>query len=374
MKIQLARRSNVDPGSFAFYLLLAMVLFALAGGVAGEERMIPEWAQKALKEAQTNEVPIEFYGRVVDQFGDPVEDAEVHAHLQRVGINYVWEAPLVSYAVRTDAHGLFVIPPTGTKAVRGLSLTFDNIRKEGYEAVHGEMFLQCYAYVKNGKREFSPDKARPIVFHVRKKGADQSFLLQTIDADVCFMAEESGLVKGYDLIRKHRIKDTRNLVYDGEPLFPDIQVKATFNTNNATWTVVLSPSNTNGGIIVSEQLLYEAPETGYQPEYTFTPEDRKPVKAKYIYLKSRDPAIYTRYEIEYVNADKEFFQLSGKSVTNPYGDRNLEQSTDLSYEVTKQLTDDAKTAFRQNKRPLKPDLPKLVKEAKEKTEKDKGKQ
>ncbi|MFH0778401.1 MAG: hypothetical protein V2A71_07190, partial [Candidatus Eisenbacteria bacterium] len=67
-------------------------------------------------------------------------------------------------------------------------------------------------------------------------------------------------------------------------------------------------------------------------------------------------------------------RLRGKAVTNPYGDRNLEQATDLPYEVTKQLTDEAKTSFRQNKRPSKPDLPKLVKEAKEKAEKDKGRQ
>ena len=97
-------------------------------------------------------------------------------------------------------------------------------------------------------------------------------------------------------------------------------------------------------------------------------------KAKYVYLKTRAPAIYTRYEIEHVNANKEFFRLTGKSVTNPYGDRNLEQATALPYEVTKQLADEAKTAFRQNKRPTKPDLPKLVKEAKEKAEKDKPRQ
>jgi len=61
-------------------------------------------------------------------------------------------------------------------------------------------------------------------------------------------------------------------------------------------------------------------------------------------------------------------------VTNPYGDRNLEQATDLPYEVTKQLTDEVKAAFRQNKRPVKPDLPKLIEEVKEKAEKDKPKQ
>ena len=147
-----------------------------------------------------------------------------------------------------------------------------------------------------------------------------------------------------------------------------------FDPNSATWSVMLSPGGTNGGIIATHQLLYEAPRDGYQPEYAFTPEDRKPVKAKYVYLRSRDPAIYTRFEIEYINANKEFFRLSGKSMTNPYGDRNLEQATDLPYEVTQQLTDEARAALRKNKYPVKPDLPKLIKAAKKKAKKDKVEQ
>lgn len=208
---------------------------------------------------------------------------------------------------------------------------------------------------------------------LRKKG-ETAFLLREGTLNFQILETQSGKVIGYDFVQRGPIRNVANPAGDDAARVCDFQVKATFNTNDATWAVVLSPGNTNGGIIVSEQLLYEAPDSGYQPEYAFTPEDRKPVKAKYVYLKSRDPAIFTRLEIEHINANKDFFRLSGKSVTNPYGDRNLEQATDLPYEVTKQLSDDAKAAFRQNKRPTKPDLPKLVKEAKEKAEKDKGKQ
>ena len=151
----------------------------------------------------------------------------------------------------------------------------------------------------------------------------------------------------------------------------DIQVRAAFSTNDTTWTAILSPGGTNGGIIVSDQLLYEAPDSGYQMEYIFTPEDRKPLKSKYFYLKTRDPAIYTCYEIEYVNANKEFFRLTGKSLTNPYGDRNLEPATDLPYEVTKRLTEETKSALCKNMRPARPDLSRLIREADERAEKGK---
>ncbi len=198
---------------------------------------------------------------------------------------------------------------------------------------------------------------------LRKKG-EEAVLLEEPVIKFQIPGPYSGKAIGYDFIQSGRIRDVANPAGDDAARVCDLQVKATFKTNDATWTVVLSPGNTNGGIIASDQLLYEAPETGYQPEYLFTPEDRKPVREKYVYLKSRNPAIYTRYEIEYVNANNDFFRLSGKSVTNPYGDRNLEQATDLPWSITKQLTDEVRAAFRQNTRPVKPDLAQLLGEEK----------
>ena len=254
----------------------------------------------------------------------------------------------------------------------GRSLYVKTIRKEGYAFSSKQYPIEGYRYAGESQN-FKPDQANPIIFRVRKTGAT-AFLLQARSVDFQFRVAESGKVIGYDFVQRGSIRNVANPTGDDAARVCDLKVKATFNTNDATWTAILSPGNTNGGIIVSDQLLYEAPDSGYKTQYTFTPEERKPLKAKYVYLKTRAPAIYTRYEIEHVNANKEFFRLTGKSVTNPYGDRNLEQATALPYEVTKQLADEAKTAFRQNKRPTKPDLPKLVKEAKEKAEKDKPRQ
>lgn len=231
-----------------------------------------------------------------------------------------------------------------------------------------------FQYAEHGnQKSFLAVKQSPVIFHLRKQN-DTAFLLETKYWDCQILTNESGKAKGYDFIRQVAVRDLMAPMLNGETLTPDLMVKATLNTNDATWSVVLSPGDTNGGIIVSEQLLYEAPDTGYQPEYAFTPIDRKPVKAKYIYLKSRNPPVYMRLELNEFNANKTFFRLNVKSaIINPYGERNLEQATGLPYEVTKQLTDDAKASFRQNKRPSKPDLPKLIKDAKDKAEKDKPK-
>ena len=305
--------------------------------------------------------PIRIYGKVIDQEGLPVAGADVMLRWETADflIGKQNSAPQTDW-LETDANGLWDF-----KIDKPHRAFVAEVKKAGFALVARDSFGNAGGNLVEHKT--TPDS--PVVSVLRKKG-ETTFLLKESTLHFQVLTGESGKTIAYDFVQREPIRNVANPRGDDAP-HCDFTVEATFNENDATWTAVLSPGNTNGGIIVSEQLLYEAPETGYQPQYTFTPEDRKPVKAKYVYLKSRDPAIYTRLEIEYINANKDFFRLSGKSVTNPYGDRNLEQVTDLPYEVTKQLADEAKTAFRLNKRPTKPDLPKLIKETTDRT--DKGK-
>lgn len=238
------------------------------------------------------------------------------------------------------------------------------ITKDGYEGDWIRGTNSMFSFSTSNSKRFVSDSSNPVVYTLRKKG-NVTFLFREIELDFEIPVGKSVQTKGYDFITRNKIRDVKRPMLDGEPLFCDFLVNAMFNTNSATWSVILSTGDTNGGVIVSEQLLYEAPQDGYQSQYKFVPEDQKNMTARHIYIKSRDPAIYTCYDIEYIGAGKEFFRLSGKSVTNPYGDRNFEGETDVPYEVTKKLTDEAKAAFRQGKRPEKPDLPKMIREAKE---------
>jgi hypothetical protein len=343
-------------------LCLAFVLDISAAPVARADgnsvaAQLGKWKEK--------EPAIVFYGQVIDQEGNPVEAATVHVNVpEQTG----FRKQAARRAIASSSEdGSFVVDAKlyGVPLLRGSFLIIDKVEKEHCQYVAPILPLTLTYRLDRAER-FIPDKNTPVTFSVRRQSDNQSFLVCNDHLRIKIETEESGHVIGYDCIQQCQTREGRSPASKDNPLLCDLQVKATFNENDATWETVLSPGNTNGGIIVSEQLLYEAPEAEYQPEYTFTPEDRKPVKAKYVYLKSRDPAIYTRLEIEYINANKQFFRLSGKSVTNPYGDRILDQATDLPYEVTKQLTDEAKTSFRKDKRPTKPDLPKLIKQAKEK--------
>ena len=197
---------------------------------------------------------------------------------------------------------------------------------------------------------------------MRKRTENPTLLFEAGYLKFPLTVADTGKVLGYDFVRKSPIRDVISPFGEDAECFPDLQVTATFDATSTTWQVTLSPGGTKGGIMVSDQLLYEAPADGYGPSYSFVPEDRGDLKDKYVYLKSRDPAIYTRLEIDYINANSEFFRLNGKAVTNPYGERNLEAATDLPIEIKAQLMEEVRAAFRANQRPTRPDLPKLIQE------------
>jgi hypothetical protein len=350
--------------SVLFFLVLALGTSVAETDHEATQRKADEDKMLRMEEVmRKQDVEISFYGKVLDQNDVPVEGATVSANITHFSPDKekLFGASKSIQRI-TDRQGVFSI-----EGEKGRSVYIEGISAEGYEYAALLNTRRSFQYCEHGnEKPFISERTSPVIIRLRKQGRI-AFCLETKYLDCQILAGESGRTKGYDFVRQVAIRDLTAPVLNGEALTCDLKVKATLNTNTATWAAVLSSGDTNGGIIVSEQFLYEAPETGYQPEYAFTPEDRRPVKAKYVYLKSRDPAIYTRLELNDFNAAKNFFRLNAKSaITNPYGDRNLEQATGLPHEVTKQLADDAKASFRQNKRPSKPDLPKLVKEAKDK--------
>ncbi len=344
------------------FVLCCLVLLLPSCG--GQDQQVPQWAQRKVGEAKSNEGVVEFYGKVVDQFGAPVGAAVVKVHVIQFSI--MPTAPLTLSLV-TDGSGSFGVVPGDKESgtIRGTSLSVTAIGREGYEECRDEWPDMYITYQSNRPNRYHAEKAKPVIYRMRKRGTAETFLLQEVSLKFQVPVADSGKAIGYDFVKRGPIRNVAGPAGDDAARVADLQVKATFNANDATWAVILSPGNPTGGIFVSEQLLYEAPDAGYQPEHALTTAGREPAKATYVYLKSRDPAIYTRIEIEHISANKERFRLSGKSVTNPYGDRNLEQTTGLPYEVTKQLTDEVRTAFGQGRRPTKPDITKLVKEARD---------
>lgn len=347
--------------------LLSASANAAEGGTAQRESEDKQM-ERIKEDMKRRDIGIRFYGKVLDQDDRPVEGAEITLQITQFNpLIRGWLTSVKEIHVKTDLQGCFLVDNEN-----GRSLYVKDVQREGYEFSLKQNPDRLYEY-SGSSRSFASVKNNPAVFHVRRKRMT-TFLLEQKYLEFQVPPAKSGLTIGYDFVRRHETREGDRPVYNPARFVNDLQLKATFNVTDAGWTVTLSSGTPTGGIIVSDQLLYEAPETGYQPDYTFTAEDRKPGKARYIYLRSREPVIYTRIEIEDIRAFERFFNLSGKSVTNPYGDRNLEQEADLPFEVEKQLTKDAKDAFSRNKRPAKPDLPKMIKEAAGKARKNIAKQ
>lgn len=118
-----------------------------------------------------SKMAIVFYGKVVDQNGAPVPDAEV-VYLTRK--NFFGEDP--QRRLKTDKNGLFEIND------RGLALELE-ISKQGYRKVTPSEGVQG----SEGQFDFAeedpsanhrPIKARPVVFQLRKAGAVEKLLHQ----------------------------------------------------------------------------------------------------------------------------------------------------------------------------------------------------
>ena len=192
--------------------------------------------------------PIEFYGRVIDQNGDPVPYASIGYtaadKFNDSGSNYTGEA---------DAEGNFNI--TGIKGA-GLAVT---ARKEGYHLIHnpGDRSLPtstatfAFGMGPDSYRRPAPTKDKPAVFVLHKMGKAEPLI---------------------------RVEQSARIPKDGTPVALDLvtgRMSADGNIRVETWTG--APKNgrkfdwrcritvPGGGLIERKgQFDFEAPSDGYE--------------------------------------------------------------------------------------------------------------
>ena len=352
-------------------LAITWVLMAgcVPGSWAGE---VDPALLKMFDHYQAEEGEIEFYGKVLDQEGAPVAGASVRISMPT---QKALDAPLIARerVILTDSNGCYEISKQtwGEFELRGHDLIIAGIMRAGYEAEKIPLEKRGFSFSRSNAKRFVADPLNPVVYRMRKKG-ECAFLLEDPHWQLRLPLTPSPQARGYDFIQRRPLNGGDAPSADDAGLTCDLRARVMVPANGTAWQVVLSPGDATGGILVSDSWLHEAPEQGYQTECIVSWPGLGQAATKYVYLKSRDPAIYTRLEIGYINASGESFLLDGKSVTNPYGDRTLEAAEGLPYEVTKQLTDEAREAFQQNKHPAKPDLKRLIPETTAGAEKGPG--
>ncbi len=231
---------------FTASLFCSLVLAAVSA-VAGIEqnamqRIADENKMLQMKEIlRKQDVEITFYGKIIDQYGDLIKDANVEIHITQFNpdMDKLFGQVKTVHA-QTDAAGIFSV-----EKEKGRSIYVEGMSKAGYEYLRSQNPTTSFQFAEHGiTKPFVADKSSPVIFKLRKQGAT-AFCLEAKYWDCQITAGESGKTKGYDFISRKPVPNLMSPVLNGETLTCDLMVKATLNTNNATWTVVLSPGGTN---------------------------------------------------------------------------------------------------------------------------------
>lgn len=307
---------------------------------------------------------IHFYGRVLDQDGRPVEGAVVEVGIRHFSLTGTYFMGSKKLEVTTDQGGFFEI-----LGYRGSDLFIGGISKDGYEYILSQNRVNSFDYGGSVEPPFIPDEGNPVVFRLRRRLTRRTFLIKEKHWGFGVNVEDSGMTRGYDFIENKRTRSPEDRPSKKWSEVCDLKYLATFEKETGKWEVVLSPCGPGGGILVSDQLLYEAPEDGYELEWAFVAEDLTLPKMHYLYMKSRSPLIFTRLDFTDINVTNEHVRLYGKYSTNPYGDRVLD-AVDIPleparrYQLEQRLKSEAQAALREGRLPERPKIMALIEAAK----------
>jgi len=313
---------------------------------------------------------VHFYGRVVDQNGDPIAGAQVSVGIRRFSLVGPFFMGSKNIHVETDQDGFFAV-----FQLRGSQLFIGEITRDGYEFSRKENLEDEFTYKGlPGEPVFVPNKNDPVIYRMRKKLQHRTFLFEKPSSGIQVLAEDSGMLKGTDFIEGKRTRRPEDKVKDFLSEKCDLWYQATYDEETGEWNVVLKPGGPNGGILVNDQKLYVAPEDGYQQEWSFVPVSRENPKTNFVYLKSRSPAIFSRLEVFSVVVTDGFVRIRWKVTTNPYGDRVLDavdfppysQDPEIKriYALKKRLKSEAQAALREGRLPERPRIMALIEAAK----------
>jgi hypothetical protein len=199
-----------------------------------------------------NDEPIVFYGKLEDQFGNPVPSATVGFSVRVInGVQFTTERGRVA----SDAGGLFTI-----SGYRGQDLNVAP-SKPGYAIASTNRFAN-YSRLFSDEERVHPDPNNPVVIKMWKlqgaeplTGISKQYKLHYTEAPIYFDLLAGQIVPyGGDL--KITVSRAPGVMSGRNPLDWSLKIEAV-----------------NGGLMDSlgrEPVTYEAPETGYQPSEKFT--------------------------------------------------------------------------------------------------------
>ena len=305
------------------YCWTMLLLCMVSPGACSEPGDDARTLVKLFRYVKSLETDMDFYGKVLDQYDKPVIGAKVKMHvsyfepLQLEG----WFHGIRDYEAKTGVDGRFEL--TG---IRGWDISIEGISAAGYEYNIEENPRYGFKYTMRDEigKPFVPDKTKPVIFRMRKKLQNRTYLFEDRNFGLHVTRRSSGKIREFDIVQGRRIRPDKPRESGEFERVCDLRYGATFDEESGRWDIVFSTCGRDGeGIFVSNEKLYLAPETGYRESWSFSVKDRTS-DPLYVYVKSRSPAIYSRIEIADIGPTNEHVWIEGRSTTNPYGDRVLD--------------------------------------------------
>jgi hypothetical protein len=273
----------------------------------------PESKAERMREVLSayNDVPIDFYGKLEDQFGTPVADAEIKGSIRvisgvRQGTDWL--------TTTSDANGLFQFHGKG----QDIS-TMPSRKGYALASLNGG---GNYSLLAPEEQRAHPDPNNPVVIKMWKlQGAEpllsinQQYKLPHTEAPINFdLVVGKAVPEGGDI--KLTVARPSGIVS---------------GTNPQDWSLKIEA--VNGGLIDSsgqEVITYAAPDSGYQPSETFTMSTSSNTWYQAVhqgfFLTSRNGQIYGKLRLSFhINIEPDgLMNVSFGGVINTNASRNLE--------------------------------------------------
>lgn len=264
---------------------------------------------------RTNNVPINFYGKVIDQNGAAVAGAQVNTSIRLV------KEPIPGMIGDSFDKSTLITASDGTFALVGKVgefLSIKDVVKDGY-VTSGKLRTSTFWYYESEERRFRPNPAVPVVFTIWKLAGAEP--LKVVKSAFEFSANDG--FHGLDILegKKPKSSETTDLkVSMTAPVVVGLREK--YN-----WSFVFKVEN--GGLIeTTDDYMFLAPIDGYTPriEVNFTSSDAgwQDYFEKSFYLKSRGGSVYARVKVYVKRGNDGSAIMEVESYANPNSSRNLE--------------------------------------------------
>ena len=259
----------------------------------------------------TGNVPITFYGRVVDQSNLPVQGVKINVQVREGHLTSAstGEQRWKPASLTTDANGDFSL-----NGASGNFLQFDSIVKEGYRLSPRQEKTNFTFY----PALFHPDFANPIVFRMWKRRGAEHIVNSAWEGKVT----ADGTVDSFDLVSGKRAKEgTLQITCTRSPLTspPPGTAHFDYSFRLAILGSEIQPTD--------DEFTDFAPERGYVASFVLAQKAEDPKwwgrVTKEFYIKTKDGR-YGKLSVDWYASQNAPSHLEWNCSINPSGSRNLE--------------------------------------------------